>query len=1101
MNRMTILLAAMAMNCGIALAQDSFVSAPLVKALESGKFYMKLSASQAVEDAELDLGSVSITVELASRGGVSMSRTHSQMADGVVLTTAQGSYLLDEQAKTWKSQPGAGAFTGGQLRFIRQGSCRINGEEGWFFDEYRAGDGSSFTFYYNSDKVSVVELASPDGEGFGAMNLQSFSTFIPSNMYFCVGNDWKEETGGGMGDALSMAGIDRASIEAEIRESLKGEELPPGMSVDDMVKMALGSMGSATGTPAKPAKKSLFPAPPKCTKPWTDTGTANDLAGGGSFSAITITDRQDVPSPVYASSLSSASSTSKKKHGLRTDRNVTSEGIRAAMEYFMAENQGKTGKEIENNILGFNKQAAGAMAAGTVTGPLVEMAIAECKLYPHPSLLTTTGSLLLEIEDPETAAGYFEEASKLQPDFAGPYYGQIECALDMGDLPKARKIVPKILEMTPQGLQDGRAWLYKAMLEDKNDSPYKAVDYLFKSMSFGYFDENSVLLLNSLLTELDVAQMRAAESGGDFQNILESVFTDENLTNLRKAITWSRNEKFVSNEADFSFTSPASLEGNREMNRRYASEYEAKGDKAWDKSQKAIDASPGVSICEAMALDGLADNIQELFDAAKDLPSSKKAAAESAQARKSMGKLNISSSARSTLSKGYRLATFALRKKYKVDGFYIPDDRTFWSLYTLDRYYHWRMAYVQGGFGTYDEDNNTFSGVLPEALKNWYRNNHATKEKYEALDKEMAERQNKAELALLERIAKQTAAWDEAHPDAPTEVWERAHKRIGRPAVIMMMYTHPMERLEQLKIPSAQEEMRHQEECFNKLMRPLLNEWWADISKHALYCLDPNIAKYFWFKTLSEIYGIVEGTYSDKASEGENIAWQREELEKVLAKIKEEEWQDRQAAAADFQQRMAEARDEQEFPDRKLYGFNELTLDIGLPFGDLRLGIVDGDWGFKVDMDLPDVIIRPEPLNSVTVDPMKPKPYFDNSMLNFIQNLVGKGMDAFHGDFYKRVGMDAPDSHYWDVISAAVRASQGKLVDVKDEQRHYMYVDSAGNLRRREVNSHTVDVGGYFKWTRQDIQIGSVKRRKDLVTISKGGFFSVTGGSYSPRHR
>ncbi|MBQ4200882.1 MAG: tetratricopeptide repeat protein, partial [Bacteroidales bacterium] len=616
----------LALGACLAFAQGNYVSSPIVKAMESGKYYMKLGSVQSVSDPDIQTDKIKMSIEIASRGGVSMSRTHMQLMDAVTLTTDNATYILDEAAKTWTAQPGGGTSYGG-LKFVRQGRCRVNGKDGWYFDEY-AADGTTITFYYNSDKVSIVDLGTVAGEGLGPMSLLSFSTFIPSNMYFCIGNDWKEgASGSGMGaaagisadDALAMAGMDRAALEAQIRESLKGEKLPEGMSIDDMVNMALGAMGGSagkdgaragSGVAAAPA--SILPAPPKCAKPWTDSGTPDELSCGVSLASISITDRQGVSAPVLASSLPQA--TPKKK--LRIDREITQEGVKLATVRFLAQCKGKSAEQIERNVIQYADSLGWALFTGAITGELAESAIARCSVYPHPTMLNTTGTMLLELGEPKYALEYFEKSSEYQPNYAEALYGQIECHLDMGNEEQARKIVPKILEMTPNGLQDGRAWLYKALLEKKKDSPFKAADYLFKSISYGYFDQNSALMLSSLLTELDAAEMAAAERDGDFLNLVESVFTEENLDNIRKGITWSRTEKFESEKGDFTATGAGNLESNRGLNNNYDEQYTRKSESAWRKTQAAMDATPAIGLIMAMGLDGMAENADKIYDTA-----------------------------------------------------------------------------------------------------------------------------------------------------------------------------------------------------------------------------------------------------------------------------------------------------------------------------------------------------------------------------------------------------------------------------------------------------------------------------------------------------
>ena len=78
----------------------------------------------------------------------------------------------------------------GQMTFVRQGSCKVGGKNGWYFDEYTS-DGQTITFYYNSDKVAIIDLGDPQ---MGPAALQSFSPTIPKHMYFCVGNALREST-------------------------------------------------------------------------------------------------------------------------------------------------------------------------------------------------------------------------------------------------------------------------------------------------------------------------------------------------------------------------------------------------------------------------------------------------------------------------------------------------------------------------------------------------------------------------------------------------------------------------------------------------------------------------------------------------------------------------------------------------------------------------------------------------------------------------------------------------------------------------------------------------------------------------------------------
>ena len=167
LNRLFTLAATLFLSVA-AFAQNRLVSTPVVEAIESGKFYMKVS---------MELGGRKATVEMASRAGVTMSRTSMSGMDAVMLSTGDMVYQLDEKAKTWRSGMGLVPVPG-RMTFVRQGTCKVGGKSGWYFDEY-ASDGSTITFYYNSDKVAIIDFGDPQA---GPMALQSFSPTIPKHI-------------------------------------------------------------------------------------------------------------------------------------------------------------------------------------------------------------------------------------------------------------------------------------------------------------------------------------------------------------------------------------------------------------------------------------------------------------------------------------------------------------------------------------------------------------------------------------------------------------------------------------------------------------------------------------------------------------------------------------------------------------------------------------------------------------------------------------------------------------------------------------------------------------------------------------------------------
>ena len=202
-------------------AQPNVVSKPIADAFNAHKCYMKLAGVQTSEGFSMQMN-----MEIAFRGETYMTRTDMSGYTMVMLSDGTNSFMLDEAKKTYRSMPdnGEAPMPTAELKFVRHGKCSLNGEN-YIFDEYKGNDGVVITCYYNSNKVSAIEIAKgPDK--LGPMNLLSFSSAVPSKMYFCLDAGWK------------------------------------------------GSAG---------------PVPPRCSSPWHDTETPVELACGTGSSAINVT--------------------------------------------------------------------------------------------------------------------------------------------------------------------------------------------------------------------------------------------------------------------------------------------------------------------------------------------------------------------------------------------------------------------------------------------------------------------------------------------------------------------------------------------------------------------------------------------------------------------------------------------------------------------------------------------------------------------------------------------------------------------------------------------------------------------------------------------
>ena len=207
--------------CFAASAQPNIVSKPVADAFNAHKCYMKLAGVQTSDGFSMQMN-----MEIAIRGEASMSRTDMSGYTMVSLSDGTNNFMLDEAKKSYRAMPNNGdaPMPTANLKFVRHGKCSLNGEM-YAFDEYKGDDGVVLNCYYNSNKVSAIEIVKGTDK-LGPMNLLSFSSAIPSKMYFCLGADWK---------------------------------------------------GSST------------PMPPRCSTPWHETEAPVELACGTGSAAISVT--------------------------------------------------------------------------------------------------------------------------------------------------------------------------------------------------------------------------------------------------------------------------------------------------------------------------------------------------------------------------------------------------------------------------------------------------------------------------------------------------------------------------------------------------------------------------------------------------------------------------------------------------------------------------------------------------------------------------------------------------------------------------------------------------------------------------------------------
>ena len=655
--------------------------------------------------------------------------------------------------------------------------------------------------------------------------------------------------------------------------------------------------------------------------------------------------------------------------------------------------------------------------------------------------------MLLEAKEPKKALEYFENASKLQPDFEEPLYGQIESLLDMGQMEKARKVVPKVIEVTTRKrTPDGKAWIYKAMLEAQAN-PVEAAGSLFKSLSLGYFGDNTVSLICSLLNQLDKAGLDASQDKQDFKSLIDKVFTPENLDNIRKGVTYGDDVFFPADEASFNATPAGNLEANRSNNARIASDYENRSSAHWDKAEKATQKSPAISLLYAMEAAYLPVNV-------------------------------------SGLEGSYEKLTRALGMEYGEDAFYLPDARAFWCLRLLERYYKYCLDYAGGAFGYFDDKTRTFHGYLPEGYKTNILNHVNRTDKDTTLLRAMNKRHQDTALKLHKKCTAEFDKWLEDHPGASDSAIERAERRIFRPYRTMTEVTHPLEQLDQIDVVSETEKVNSDMVYYNNTVRPILADWWKDVSKYCSYCCDGNVSTYFWYRTLALIYNEYGATFASKATVGESLYQFRLQILKKEAEIKEEQWQDHIEAIAEHEQAEKDARDIAELQGRQWHGLSDLFISMQTPLGSIDFGLKEGKFG--IHLDVKDSYVNPEPLDARKVEASV---LTDPNVLGYMQNVLLSAAG----------GMNLGDLNTGNA-ALAMRALTGKLIDQKDETKYNMHRDSGGNMQIQRTDSRTYDIAGYGSVLTEQRQVGRIAARRDVVTYGFGGFFSISGGSTSFKH-
>ena len=166
-------------------------SAPAVKLLASGNFFMELKLTQTVTE-EGESYQVTGDMVLAGKGGkLFTGNTMKTMGMEIQMTRVfdgTDTWEIDLASKTYaKAKTPSDAELLSALTFVRQGKATVNGEE-MIYDRYETATGEAVTFFIRKGKLAVLGMES-EGEVsyFSVMELRAEA---PESLLFEIPADY-----------------------------------------------------------------------------------------------------------------------------------------------------------------------------------------------------------------------------------------------------------------------------------------------------------------------------------------------------------------------------------------------------------------------------------------------------------------------------------------------------------------------------------------------------------------------------------------------------------------------------------------------------------------------------------------------------------------------------------------------------------------------------------------------------------------------------------------------------------------------------------------------------------------------------------------------
>ena len=505
-------------------ASSELVSQRIADAIGNGKFYMKVGGDFMIQNTYHH----KFMMEIAMKDDAIMNRAEMNGTKNVSLSVDDYSYLLDESKKTYSAQfmpeNQAGFSSFGKLTFTRQGTCKINGTD-YHYDEYQAQSGNKFVFYYNSAKVSVIEMDLGAGmeEMSGPMSLISFNTAIPSDMYFCLGREWKKGADSPMGGQMGgqMPEMDDFQIE-QIKTQMR-MMAEQGVDVSGFEKMLNQQNGGNAG-------QSQAPEPPRCNTPRTDNSKGVELAAGINLGAMTINGKQSANRNNYVY-LADFQDTPVPT-GPRMDLNVTDDGVWLAFEQLSKAVEGMTVEQAVDYVNGVSSAALTCAEMNAATGQIIEQAVAACMVNPSSLTYNNAGMLFVHIADDKHALDYFKQAEKIDPENPSVLTNIADCYLAAENTSEAERYVAKALMFTPDF---GPALQMRTTLLLKKGKYEEAAEALLRCAAH-HFSDITAAQFNSFITYLSTEAVKADGQSVRFEEVMNRLMPQKNIDLLKEAM-------------------------------------------------------------------------------------------------------------------------------------------------------------------------------------------------------------------------------------------------------------------------------------------------------------------------------------------------------------------------------------------------------------------------------------------------------------------------------------------------------------------------------------------------------------------------------------